>query len=97
MTPYRLVFSKAARAGITNRTQFLIDQRGADFGAKWSETILSWLENLASGGAIIGTRHPTRIGFRTFAFRSEATLLVEYTPTEMRIVRVYFAGQDWLA
>jgi plasmid stabilization system protein ParE len=97
MTPYRLAFSTPATADITLRIQFLSDQRGTDFGVQWSETFLSWLENLAVGGAIIGTRHPTRLGFRKFPFRGEATILAEYIRTELRIVRVYFAGQDWLA
>lgn len=97
MTPFKLAYSRAAKATLVRRGKFLISHRGPDFAAKWSDGFISWLENLAASGAVIGTKHLTNPAFRTFPFRGEATLLVEYTPNEMIIIQIYFAGQDWLA
>ena len=45
---------------------------------------------------MIGTEHPGRPGLRTFGYRRQATLLVQSATGEIRVVRVYFASQDWL-
>ena len=43
---------------------------------------------------MIGTELP---GLRTFGYRRQATLLVQYATGEMiRVARMYIASQDWL-
>ncbi len=44
----------------------------------------------------MGTEHPRRPGLRTFGYKRQATLLVRYAAAEVQVIRIYFAGQDWL-
>ena len=71
-------------------------ERGDVFADAWIAELEAWLRRHAEGGAVIGTAHPRRRGLRSFGYRRQATLLVQYTTGEIRVVRVYFAGQDWL-
>ena len=95
MTPNRLVLSRQALADIASRGRILRAERGADFALAWTGAFLDWLDALARGGARIGTAHPRHPAFRSFGYRRQATVLAEFEAGEMRIVRVYFAGQDW--
>ncbi len=54
------------------------------------------MERIAENGAVIGTALPSEPTLRSFPYKKQATILAEFTDTELRIVRVYFAGQDWL-
>ncbi len=95
MTPQKLRLADAALADISRRGRLLRRHRGAEFAQAWTMDFFAWLRGCADGGAEIGTRHPRHPAFRTFGYRRQATLLVEYAEAEMRIVRVYFAGRDW--
>lgn len=95
MTPNRLVFTAVARDDLSARARFLRTERGPAFADVWTEAFIDWLENLAEGGAQIGSAHPRHPTFRTFGYKRQATVLAEFADAEMRIVRVYFPGQDW--
>lgn len=74
---------------------YLASVRGATFALVWAEALLGWLEEIAETGVQLGTEHPTQKQFRTFAYKRQATILADFQERELRIVRVYFAGQDW--
>jgi len=96
MTPRALVFSDAAIGDIARRARLLRRERGDVFADAWIAELEAWLRRQAELGAVTGTAHPSRPGLRTFGYRRQATLLVQYATGEIRVVRVYFAGQDWL-
>ena len=95
MTPRELTLSTAARLDIARRGRALAQARGAAFAEAWVRDFIAWLRRQAELGAVIGTAHPHRPGLRTFGYRRQATLLVQYATGEIRVIRVYFAGQDW--
>jgi hypothetical protein len=92
-----LILTIEANADVAQRGILLAQERGVDFAAVWLSSFSRWLRTLAHDTVILGTSHPFSDRARSFPYKKQATLLVEYTPTEMRIVRIYFAGQDWLA
>ena len=95
MTPRRLVLTEEALADLAARARLLRQLRGEAFARAWVDAFLEWLGRRAESGAQLGTAHPRRPGFRTFGYRRQATVLVEFAAEEMRVARVYFAGQDW--
>jgi hypothetical protein len=92
-----LILTIEAQADVERRIDMLVRERGTGFAANWLETFSSWLTTLAHDGVILGTSHPFSKQARSFPYKKQATLLVEYTPTQMIIIQIYFAGQDWLA
>jgi hypothetical protein len=88
--------SEFATEDIRRRVRLLRQKRGRPFSEDWQDGFLTWLERIAKNGAVIGTALPSETSLRTFPCKKQATILAEFTDTELRIVRVYFAGQDWL-
>ncbi len=95
MKARRLVLTDEAIEDIASRTRVLALARGRGFALDWSDTLLDWLKGRAEAGAQLGTEHPTHRAFRTFGYRRQATILAEFAEDEVRVVRIYFAGQDW--
>ena len=95
MTPRKLLLTERALSDLKQRATYLSAERGPDFAMTWSDALLAWLENVADTGAQLGTEHPSQAGFRTFGYKRQATILAEFLETELRVIRVYFAGQDW--
>lgn len=95
MKPRRLVLTDEAIEDVTRRTRVLAAARGRAFALDWSDTLLDWLTGCAQAGSQLGTEHPQHATFRTFGYRRQATILAEFAEDELRIVRIYFAGQDW--
>lgn len=95
MTPRALRLSERALSDLQRRAIYLSGERGTDFAIVWSDALLAWLENIADIGAQLGTEHPFEPGFRTFGYKRQATILAEFLEAELRIIRIYFPGQDW--
>ena len=95
MTPRRLLLDDQAAQDIAARARVLRQERGDAFAGTWIDTLLSWLDALAEGGAVLGTAHPEDPSLRVFGYRKEASILAEFVPGELRVIRVYFRGQDW--
>jgi plasmid stabilization system protein ParE len=96
MKPRKLILRVAALRDVARREARLRELRGPDFARIWTEALLIWLEHRAATGAQFGTAHPTHPGYRTFGYRRQATILAEFTEDAMDIVRIRFAGEDWL-
>ncbi|MTI02884.1 hypothetical protein [Roseibium sp. RKSG952] len=95
MTPNKLVFTARASTDIKRRARYLMSERGRAFATAWVDALFDWLEKIAEGGALIGTAHPVQSQIRTFGYKRQATILAEFAQGEMRIIRIYFPGQDW--
>ncbi|MDJ0824949.1 MAG: hypothetical protein QNJ16_05540 [Rhodobacter sp.] len=95
MEPKGLILFRAALADLGRRQDYLSGIRGQEFAETWKNDLLEWVLDLAETGAVYGTRHPKRGHLRTVNFRKTATLLVDFTETELRVVRIYFPGQGW--
>lgn len=95
MTPRRLLLDDQAARDIAARARILRRERGPAFAEAWIDTLLSWLDALAEGGAVLGTAHPEDPSLRVFGYRKQASMLAEFAPVELRVIRVYFRGQDW--
>ena len=96
MTDRRLVLAAAARRDVARRGRVLLRERGEEFATGWTETLVTWIRALTADGVILGTAHPFSATARSFPYKKQATILAEFTDTDLRIIRVYFAGQDWL-
>lgn len=97
MKPNRLVLTRRDLSDIERRARVLRAERGTADAVAWAETLFAWLEKPAECGAELGTAHPRHPGFRSFGYRRQATILAEFADGELRVIRVYFAGQDWTA
>lgn len=95
MTPRRLLLDDQAARDIAARARILRRERGVAFAEFWVDALLSWLDALADGGAVLGTAHPEDRSLRVFGYRRQASILAEFAPEELRVIRVYFRGQDW--
>lgn len=95
MTPRALLLTERALSDIEQRAIYLSGERGYDFAMIWTDALISWLEKIAATGAQLGTEHPSEAAFRTFGYKKQATILAEFLETELRVLRIYFAGQDW--
>jgi plasmid stabilization system protein ParE len=69
--------------------------RGPEFAAGWTAELRDWLTRQAAHGAVLGTEHPSRPGFRTFGYRGQATLLAAFEADALVVVRFYARGRDW--
>ena len=49
----------------------------------------------AESGAQLGSAVKGKSSLRSFGYRRQATVLAEFRKGELRIVRVYFRGQNW--
>ncbi len=94
MTPFSLTVTISADADIRRCVAYLGRERGAKFAETWAVDLAKWLGDTAGNGAVLGTRHPTKPNTRTFPYRHQATILAELTETDLRIIRIYFPGQD---
>jgi hypothetical protein len=95
VTPRRQLLADQAARDIAARARILRRERGAAFAGTWVDTLLSWLDALAEGGAVLGAAHPEDPSLRVFGYRRQASILAEFAPGELRVIRVYFRGQDW--
>ena len=95
MTPRKLLLTEQALDDIQRRALYLTAERGVQFALLWSDTLIDWLEHIASIGAQLGTEHPVEKSIRTFGYKRQATVLADFQVDEQRVVRIYFAGQDW--
>ncbi|CAN5698174.1 hypothetical protein BH23PSE1_BH23PSE1_07870 [soil metagenome] len=84
-----------ARRDIARAAKRLRDARGHAFAERWTIDLRDWLLRRAAHGAVLGTGHPTRPGFRTFGYKRHATVLAAYTEDALIVVRLYMRGQDW--
>jgi hypothetical protein len=92
-----LILTTEAQADVKRPIDTLTHERGLGFAANWLATFSSWLTTLAHDGMILGTSHSFSKQARSFPYKKQAKLFVEYTPREMIIIQIYFAGQDWMA
>lgn len=95
MTPRRLLLDDQAAWDIAARARVLRRERGEAFANACIDRLLDWLDALADGGAVFGTAHPEDPSLRVFGYRRQASILAEFVPGELRVIRVYFRGQDW--
>jgi plasmid stabilization system protein ParE len=89
------VIAPRAQRDITLAARWLAEARGKEFAETWLRTLRDWLERQAAHGAVIGTEHPARPGFRTFGYRRQATVLVAFEADALIVVRFYMRGRDW--
>lgn len=97
MTRRALRFSPRAASDLKNRARILKQERGKAFAEAYAEAFIGWLSAIAESGAKLGSTVGDDASLRRFGYRRQATVLADFADTEMRIVRVYFRGQDWTA
>lgn len=65
------------------------------FAERYTLNLLAWLRALASSGAQLGTAYGDDPKVRSFGYQKHATIVARFAPQELRIMRVFFKGQDW--
>jgi plasmid stabilization system protein ParE len=95
LKPRRLLIAPAASLDIARQARHLRSVRGAEFAERWVLELRDWLSRQAAHGAVVGTEHPRRAGFRTFGYKGQATVLVSYSDDALVVVRFYARGRDW--
>ena len=95
MNPRFLRLSERALRDLDSRAAVLLRERGPEFAKQYCDLLLVWLEQAAFSGAQLGTQVGEQKHLRAFGYRRQATVLADFTEDQMRIVRIYFRGQDW--
>ena len=95
MRPRRLDLSSRAQRDLLRRGHYLAEVRGEGFAERSVSELLGWLRNLAETGAQVGTAtdHDPRV--RTFGYAGQATIVARFEVNTLRVLGVYFKGQDW--
>ena len=96
MRPKKLTLRRAALRDLARHETYLGGIRGEEFARRWTGALLAWLEHRADLGAQFGTAHPGDPRYRTFGYQRQATILAEFTDDALDVVRIRFAGEDWL-
>jgi len=94
MTPRRLRWSRRAARDLAGRASLLSRERGIDFAEAYCGSLIAWLLRLAESGAQLGTAVGMDPALRVFGYRRQASILAHFTESEIRVVRIYFRGQD---
>ena len=71
------------------------EARGASFAESSIAKLVSRLEAIANGGAQIGTAVADDPAVRAFGYAKQATIVARFEPGTLRVLRVYFKGQNW--
>ena len=95
MKARRLALARLANADINRRARYLADLRGEEFAARFTADLVAWLRKLAESGAQYGTASGDDPSVRTFGYAKQATILARFEPGGLRVLRVFFTGQDW--
>jgi hypothetical protein len=69
--------------------------RSEDFAQAATDALLTKLEKLARTGAQLGTALGDDPAVRSFGYAKQASIVARFAPRELRVLRVYFTGQDW--
>jgi plasmid stabilization system protein ParE len=77
------------------RETYLAQARSEDFAQAATDALLTKLANLARSGAQLGTALGDDPAVRSFGYAKQATIIARFTPGELRVLRVFFTGQDW--
>jgi hypothetical protein len=91
----RLDLARFANADINRRAKYLASVRGEEFAAKSAADLVPWLHKLAASGAQDGTAAGDDTRVRTFGYAKQATILARFEPGSLRVLRIFFSGQDW--
>lgn len=89
-----MVATLAAR-DLNRRERFLREVRGDAFARTARENLIGWLEELAQGDAQPGTALGDDPSIRSFGYLERAIIVARFSPGELRVLRVFFTGQDW--
>jgi plasmid stabilization system protein ParE len=95
VTPRRLLIAPLAQRDIARQAAWLRRARGDAFAERWTNELRGWLVMQAAHGAVLGTEHPSRPGFRTFGYKGQATVLATFGADTFVVVRFYPRGRDW--
>ena len=87
--------TQTAARDLRRRKRILREERGAAFAEGSIDKLVSKLEAVASGGAQLGTTVAEDPAIRTFGYAKHATILARFEPGTLRVLRVFFKGQDW--
>jgi len=97
MNPRALRVSPAAVRDLVSQVRLLRQERGVEFAESYAEAIIAWLERIAAGGAQLGTAVGSDPTLRVFGYRRQASIVARFSEGELRVMRIYFRGQDWSA
>lgn len=95
MTPRRLGFAEAATRDLQRRARQLASVCDESFGHQFAAELKAWLEQLAAGGAQVGTAVGDDPAVRSFGYKKQATILARFEAGGLIVLRVNFRGQDW--
>jgi plasmid stabilization system protein ParE len=80
---------------LLRRERYLAKLRGRAFAQASVDALLARLEKLADHGAQLGTAAGDDPAVRSFGYARQATIVARFSPGELRVLRVFFKGQDW--
>jgi hypothetical protein len=93
--PRRLVIVAAANGDVRRRARYLSGIRGVAFGERFAVELRARLESIADTGAQLGTAVGDDPAVRSFGYDAQATVIARFAPGELRVLRIFFTGQDW--
>ena len=92
---HRVVFSPEAEAQLVNLYRYIGQQASQAIARRYTDAIVAHCEGLADFPDRGTSRGDIRRGLRTLAFRGRVTIAYSVHPTEVRILGIFYAGQDF--
>ncbi|ODT84532.1 type II toxin-antitoxin system RelE/ParE family toxin [Phenylobacterium sp. SCN 70-31] len=93
----RIVYAPEAEADLAALYDLIAARASPDIALRFVEQTQDWIEGFDVAAERGARRDDLRPGLRITGFRRRITLAFAVVSDEVRILRIFYAGQDWSA
>ncbi|MDZ4376197.1 MAG: type II toxin-antitoxin system RelE/ParE family toxin [Phenylobacterium sp.] len=91
----RVVYAPEAEADLIAIYDWIADMGGPGAAQRFIDEVQDWIEGFDLAGERGSRRDDIRPGLRIVGFRQRITLAFAVVDDEVRVLRIFYAGQDW--
>lgn len=93
--PHRVIFSPETNAQLIELLRYISERAGEDIASGFVGAIVEFCEGLALAPWRGTQRDDVRLGLRVIGFRRRVAVAFIVEPEAVRILGVFYGGQDW--
>ena len=91
---HRIAYAPEAEAQLVSLYHYISQQSGSEIAHRFTEAIMAHCDKLSDYPERGRPRDDLRSGLRTMAFRRRVTIAYAVNEVEVRILGVFYGGQD---